>query len=82
MHASEEAMIALEKQYQLEMNNCIENIAKLKEVQELNDVRAGQLKQIIEEERKKHEGLYEQIEIEKTKVNEAQEEKKELFKMM
>lgn len=41
MHASEEAMIALEKQYQLEMNNCIENIAKLKEVQELNDVRAG-----------------------------------------
>lgn len=41
MHASEEAMNALEKQYQLEMNNCIENIAKLKEVQELNDVRAA-----------------------------------------
>jgi hypothetical protein len=48
LKASEEAMSALEKHYQLELNETCNNIVRLKEVQDLNELRVAELKQIIE----------------------------------
>lgn len=41
LRASEEAMSALEKHYQAELNETVNNIIRMKEVQDLNELRVG-----------------------------------------
>ena len=38
---NEENTAKLEKQYQIELNEAYENLVKLKEVQDLNEIRVG-----------------------------------------
>ncbi len=82
LKSSEEAILALEKHYKLELNETTNNLIKLKEVQELNDLRAGELKHLLDDEQKIRQELSAETELLRIKNAELLEEKKELFKII
>lgn len=72
----------MEKQYQIELNETYSNLVKLKEVQDLNEIRVGQLKSIIDGDQKIKTEFTSEVDILRVHVENLQGEKQELFKMI
>ena len=58
----------MEKHYTLELSETVNNLIKMKEIHELNDIRVGELKQIIDDGEKKYQIMVGEAEMLKTNL--------------
>lgn len=66
----------------MELKETVGNLIKLKEVQDLNEIRVGELKTIIDADQKIKSEMLNEMEVNKVHLGNLQNEKRELFKMI